>query len=331
MSRITRLIGATLLPISLPAILTCSYRVPNRIEPHSHYTVRDRYLKSLPSPFPPLTLHEKEMEWGREYKVGEGFAKDLDLYRAITSFRRAEYLMPTTKSSSLEERRRELRYRIMLCYYFGKRYEEVIATYNRSPLHQVGPDFPLYHDLLVMLYESYKHIDEPNKAEFILRLIGRHYKNTAERLKLGVDLTEGDLSSLHTRAEPDFLSDAEGRKELTALLHTYAMQRKSVRTAENLNLLLPGMGYLYIGQKQSALTAFLLNSLFITAAVQFFRHHHIAAGIITTSVEAGWYLGGVYGAGEAAKFYNERRYEELVRPLIAQHHLVPVLTLEYAF
>ena len=96
-------------------------------------------------------------------------------------------------------------------------------------------------------------------------------------------------------------------------------------------MILPGAGYLYVGQKQSAVTAFLLNGLFIAAAVHFFCKWEIAAGVITTSFEAGWYFGGIYGAGESAKLYNERVYEDLAYPALNRNGLFPVLMLQYGF
>ena len=73
------------------------------------------------------------------------------------------------------------------------------------------------------------------------------------------------------------------------------------------------------------------NGLFIAAAVHCFQHNHLAAGIIFTSFEAGWYFGGIYGAGEEAKTYNERLYEKKITPLMNQKGLFPVFMLQYGF
>jgi hypothetical protein len=122
-----------------------------------------------------------------------------------------------------------------------------------------------------------------------------------------------------------------GAKYLDAPLENYFSEKKSVKKAQFLNALLPGAGYLYLGQKKSALTAFCLNTLFITAAYQFFKHHHFAAGLITTSFESGWYFGGIYGAGEEAKYYNERLYEQNASRVLNAHNLFPALMLDHAF
>jgi len=53
--------------------------------------------------------------------------------------------------------------------------------------------------------------------------------------------------------------------------------------------------------------------------------------VLTTSFEAGWYFGSIYGAGQAAKTYNERLYEALVHPMMEEKKLYPLLQLEYGF
>ena len=115
---------------------------------------------------------------------------------------------------------------------------------------------------------------------------------------------------------------------LSELIEFFCNQRKSGR----LKVLYPrGAGYFYLGQKQSGITALLLNGLFIGASVYFFEDGNIPAGIIFTSFEAGWYFGGIYGAGLEAKYYNERLYESMATPMMHRERLFPILMLNYAF
>ena len=84
-------------------------------------------------------------------------------------------------------------------------------------------------------------------------------------------------------------------------------------------------------EKAGALTALLLNGLFIFAAYEFFHHGHTAGGIIVSGFEAGWYFGGIYGAGEEAKYYNERIYEKMANRTLSEHKLFPILMMEHTF
>ena len=298
------------------------YRAPRTLEPQVSYSVQDTYLKGLPGAFPPLSHAEEQTPWGIEYKIGLQFAKELDLYRAISTFKRAEILIPESEF----DRKQELQYFILYCYYLGKRYDEVIETFSHSSLRDVNEHFPAYHDLLIILYESYHKTDEEKQAEYIMQLLRENYPETAKRIELSSALIDGNIDALYVysyRHPKD--QDVQG------LLRDFNKEKKSISTAEALNAVIPGAGYFYVGQKQSAITALLVNSLFIAAAVHFFNKGEHAAGIITTSFEVGWYFGGIYGAGEAAKLYNERLYEEKAYHTLKQKGLFPVLMLQYSF
>lgn len=298
------------------------YKVPDTIAPHVSYSIQDRYIQQLPTTFTTLSEQERGEEWGKEYLIAQHFSRELDLYRAITTFKRAEFLLPAEN----QHRREEIQYQILLCYYLGKRYAEVIHTFNTSYLYHATTSFPAYHDLLIMIYESYLETLQPEKAQYLLQIIQYHYPETAKQLKLGTALIYGDLTTLRQAAKDNSLPPP-----ITTLIDSYKAKKKSVSKAQWANALLPGAGYLYIGQKQSALTSFLLNTLFVYAAVYFYSKGNIAAGIITTSFETGWYFGGIYGGGEAAKQYNEQLYEKQAHLILHRHKLFPVLMLQYGF
>lgn len=310
----------TLIAISLT--LGSCYRVPKEIEPKINYVVQDRYLRQLPHPFPELTPAEKRTQWGAEYQIGISFARSLDLYQAITAFRRAEILVPTEESG----RKLEMAYEILLCYYLGQKFDEVVQAYQNSPLFQVTPDFPAFHDLLIVLYDTYLQLDDCAQSAQILELIRQYYPEDYDTLALSSALQSADFPTLD-----HFAACPPERPYLRNLLCCYETEKKSPTTAAVLNSIIPGAGYLYLGQRQTAASAFLVNGLFIASSVYFFIHGPIYAGIITTSFEAGWYFGGIYGAANEAKFYNERLYERLANPMMNCEGLFPIFRLNYAF
>ncbi|MBI2811223.1 MAG: tetratricopeptide repeat protein [Candidatus Melainabacteria bacterium] len=255
-------------------------------------------------------------------QIGFGFAHELDLYQAIISFKRAAFLLPQDEKI----RSLEIDYEILLCYYLGKKYKDVLYTFDHSPLRFVDQGFPALHDLLLILFETYQVEKMDNKAERTLQLIQYYYPEEAERLKLSAALSQGDIPQVEQIADttPD-------KPYLDDFLTQYEMHKKSVSKAQGLNALMPGAGYLYLGQKQSATTAFFLNGLFIAASTLFFIDGNIPAGVIFTSFEAGWYFGGIYGAGLEAKHYNERLFESMAGPMMNRERLFPALMLNYAF
>ncbi len=303
-------------------LATACYRVPDRIDPRVDYCLQDRHFQHLKGAFHPLTETERMSDWGKEYTIARVFADQLDLYRAVSTFRRAEILLPKEE----KERKLEIEYDILLCYFLGKRYDEAVDAFEKSGLCHVDKSFAAYHDLMLILYECYREMDNPEKQQRVLELNKKTYPDSGEKLQISRAIREGDIPQIQS-----FTQETPHPAYLDDLLARYQAQKKSVATAQTLNAIVPGAGYLYIGQRKSAFTALLLNSLFIVAAYEFFHHGHTAAGIITTSFEAGWYFGGIYGAGEEAKYYNERVYEKLAGNVLNEQNLFPVLMLQYAF
>ena len=310
-----------IIPAALLVIAGC-YRVTDKIEPRISYEVQDRHFAALHSSFSPLSEAEKSSDWGREMIIADAFAKDLDLYRAVSTYKRAEILIGDASTT----RKTQIQYGILLCYYLGKHYDDAVESVAKSSLANVDKSFPAYHDLLLILYECYHEMNAEEKEECIFQLIQKDFPETAEKLRISRALREGDLDQINA-----FNSSFDHPSYLDLMLDRYNCEKKSVAKAQTFNALLPGAGYLYLGQKKSALTAFLLNGLFIAAAYEFFHHRHVAAGIITTSFEAGWYFGGIYGAGEEAKYFNEKAYERNASRTLHDHNLFPVLMMLYAF
>ncbi len=311
-----------ILPVAMCLLFGGCHRQTGKFSPELDYSVQDKYLLKLPTPFPTLTEAERHQDWGKEYTVGVGFSHQLDLYQAMTAFKRAEILAPQEET----QRVLEMRYDIVLCYYLGHRYADVVYAFEQGSLHTVTPEFPAFHDLLVILYDSYQKLDEPEKAENILALIRTHYPGTAQKLELSHAITKAKFSQLG-----QFAASEPTNPAINVFLDNYQSQKKKPRTAQLLNAALPGAGYFYLGQPQSGMTAIFLNGLFLAATYACFHNDQYAAGAILLSFECGWYFGGIVGAGLEAKHYNERLYERLASPLMQTERLFPVLMLRYGF
>lgn len=298
------------------------YRVENKIEPQISYHLEESYLDSLKPAFPSITFFEKEQEWGKEYAIAVAFARKLDLYRAVSTFKRAQILIP----EQMEVRKLEIDYNILLCYFLAKKYSEVIEEFETSELSHVDKTFRPFHDLLIILYGSYIHLGEQERANSMFELLEKNYPESSKKIELSMALTRADIEQVEILSE-----NTSYKKDLDTLLATYESKKKSITKAQVLNGIIPGTGYLYVGQKKSALTSFVLNGLFIGTATHFFLKGQITAGIITTGFELGWYFGGVHGAGLEARYYNERVYEEITSSFMNHYRLFPVFSLHYGF
>lgn len=308
--------------MSLILLTGCSQGPTDTIHPQIKSPKSAMATHRLPSPFRILSEIERSEDWGREYYIGQKLARSGDYYRAIGTFKRAEILIPEYQA----ERLTEIHYFIVLSYYLGQKYHEAITAFEQSSLVDIDKNFPAYKDLLVLLMDAFLKIDMPAKADLILKLIEQHDKHLSQRLALSCALVRYDKPQLDA-LQPNSLVG----QETHAVLSRYDLNKKSPAKAQLYNALLPGMGYLYCGQKQSALTALLLNGLTTYAAFYFFKNHNIPAGVLFSSVEMGWYVGGIVGAKEMATLYNERIYEQGVSTVMQKHDLHPVFQLSHSF
>ena len=291
-------------------VTSCQNCCYDDINPCITHTPQQRHIANLPSPFEPLTADERAQDWGKEHTIATSFARDLDLYRAITTYKRALALSPP------KDRLVEMEYSIALCYFLSKKYCDVINMVENSDLIDIQTTFPAYRDLLVMLYESYQSLGYCDRAARVLLLLEQEDCEAAESLPISSAIRQGDTNTLSCHKNHPGIDD---------LLSCYCRCKKQPHTAQALSAIIPGAGYLYVGQCKTALTSFVINSLFIWAAVRFFDQGHTAAGIITTSLEMGWYFGGIHGSALAAKEYNECRFESCGTKTMLQQRLFPVL------
>ena len=274
------------------------------------------------SPFTPLNEEEAWEDWGKELRIGLAFADDFDLYRAITAFKRALLLLPPDKVA----RRLEIEYDVALAYYLGHKYVEVTHSIESTGLVCVDSSFPAYQDLLLILYDSYTQLGKETHAKHVFCLIEKNYPKIAEKLTLLSFVQCGNIEALEEVGATD-----PSRGYLGNLMCCYEKEAKSVKKAERLNMILPGAGYWYVGQRETAFTAFVVNALFIGAAAYFIEDGNIPAAAITLSLESGWYFGGIYGAGLAAKYYNERLFESYAQKIHQRECFFPLFMLRYSF
>lgn len=283
-------------------------------EPEIVYYPSAWAIDNLPSPFPPLTQEERATEWGKELFIGLQFAREFDLYRAITCYKRSAFIAPSCRIF-------EIQYRLLEAYYLGRKYQDAIETYEHGHLGQISMDSPGINELLLMIYDSYRKTNQCAKAERIFKIIESINPDTGASLKKYEAVETADFETLIEIQDDN----------LDCFLETYCTLSKSVKKAQFLNAILPGAGYYYVGQKKTAVTAFIVNALFTYAAYQFFDRGYIAAGLITTSLEMGWYLGGINGAGLAAQELNEATYSCHAKEFLIKKRLFPVLMFQYAF
>jgi hypothetical protein len=227
------------------------------------------------------------------------------------------------KITAPQYRTMQIEYHIAEAYFMGCKYKDVIETYELGSLTQAPLDFPVLKELLLMLIDSYTRLDSCEKAERIKWYLESIDPLTEAKMEEYQAINSADFSTLYAMAVED--------EDLACFLSSYQGSCLSVKKAQTLNAILPGAGFYYVGQTKTAVTAFVINALFTYAAYQFFDRGYVAAGLITTSLEMGWYLGGINGAGLAAQEHNEHNWNVQGKEFLIRKRLFPLLMFQYAF
>ena len=99
---------------------------------------------------------------------------------------------------------------------------------------------------------------------------------------------------------------------------------KSPAVAGVLSGVLPGAGHLYIGKPLQALTAFLLNGLFLAGAAYAVHEGLEGTAAILLFFETGWYLGTISSARAGAREFNRHQQQAAADRLLATYGLPPL-------
>jgi len=276
-------------------------------------------IENLPCPFPRLSPEEKTHDWAKELYLGRCFARQLDYYRALTCFKSALFINPKKNI----ERRAEIEFEILLAYYLGTKYQDVIDFYETSTLTTIDDSFAAIKELYLLLQDSYTRLDRFDEADNINCKIKSINKEIAQDAALSQAIISADFYKLCEISQSSPIAEN--------LTSTYSLNKKSPAKAGFLNAILPGSGYLYVGQKKSALTSFFINALFIAASLQLFEKGYYPAAIILSSIEMGWYVGGIQGAALAANEYNLRLYQRIATDTLRSEKLYPILMFQKGF
>jgi len=84
------------------------------------------------------------------------------------------------------------------------------------------------------------------------------------------------------------------------------------RATAGILAIIPGLGYLYDGYKQTALSSFIVNSLFIWSTVEAFQRDNKSLGAMLSVLSFGWYAGNIYGSVISAERRNIKLKNDLL-------------------
>ncbi len=238
-----------------------------------------------------------------------------DYYRAITEYERVVFFHPDAPAALTA------RYQIGMSYYKGGKYS--LAARHFGNLAERDPDGAVGRKAALMAAESrYKDGDYRSAIAALGAFLERHPAGPdtdSALLLLGrCHLREGDwkrAAEVFESVPPGSASGgAAGGLALGARKYP-DVRMKSPALAGALSALVPGAGQLYVGRSRDAAGAFLLNALFVWAAVEAFDRGNNVTGGILVAFEAGWYSGNIFNAVGGAHKHNRRVRQEYLDDL----------------
>lgn len=252
---------------------------------------------------------------GDNFGFAESLYEEGDYYRAIGEYKRYIFYNPDGPHTS------EAALRIVECYFQAKRWQEGEAA--ADVFLKRYPESPFCTKVLYLKGIMEKSADKLNEALQTFATIAESkapdYSEKAlyqmALIRLGQRDWQG-AQELLDRIQADSPLHAVSQAFRDEIRKGRLLPRKSPLVAGLLAGALPGTGHLYTERPKDALTAFLLNGIFIWGAAELFQDDNYAAGGILAFFEIGWYTGNIYSAVSSTHKYNKRKEEEFIHQMV---------------
>ena len=226
-----------------------------------------------------------------------------DYDRAITEYERFVFSQP--EDSKVPEARLQIAEAYVKLGNTEKAIEQFKALQRDLPRQSEGEKAVLR--LAEVYYQAGRYANALDTLEQYLK----DYPNEP-----GPEIVRRKMSSCHLHlgdvqaARSLLVPDGPSKELLTLTDQLGDIPCKSPALAAGLSAIMPGAGQLYVKRPHDAMIAFLLNGVYIWAAVEAFDNDEYVTGALISAMEAGWYFGNIYNAANNAHKFNRREKEK---------------------
>jgi TolA-binding protein len=267
-------------------------------------------LHSTASPSTQIILDSDD-----QFRFAEDAMEKGEYLRAVTEFERFIHFFPD------DGKVLRARLQIGMCYLKAGDFEAARKAFDS--LHRTYPEDFLGGKALLLMGESYYRQGIFNEAEYYYGKVAETYpqpelKNSAVYRLGWCRMHTGswrDASGAFGAVSPESFLYPNSQDLMQTSLQGEMLSYKDPTTAGVLAAVLPGLGHAYSNRYRDALVAFLINGLFIWAAVESFDNDHEVLGAILVFAELGWYTGNIYSAVNSAHKHNRKVRDDFLRTL----------------
>jgi tetratricopeptide (TPR) repeat protein len=250
-----------------------------------------------------------------QFRFAEQVMEKGEYLRAAAEFERFIHFFPD------HEKVPQARLQIGLCHLKAGDYEGARKVFDN--LRITYPEDVLSGKALLLMGESYYRQGLYKEAEYHYRIVAETYpqpelKNSAVyrlgwcRMHTG---TWRDASETFGIVTPESFLYSTSQYLMEESLQGEKLPHKNPTTAGILAAVIPGLGHAYCNRYRDALVAFLINGLFIWAAVESFQNDQEVLGGILVFAGLGWYSGNIYSAVNSAHKHNRRTRDDFLQGL----------------
>lgn len=253
-----------------------------------------------------------------QFQFAQQYLEKGEYLRAAWEFDRFIHFFPADKEVP------KAHYLIGLCYLKEKKYE--LARKILENVYKTYSHTPLAGKALFLMGESYYLQGASAEAEHYFKMVVDEYPREELRNAACYRLGWSRMREDRWREASEAFKMVEEKSPLYAdsqdlsdkSLQGQTLPHKDPTSAGIMAAILPGLGHAYTERYRDGMVAFLLNGLFIWAAVESFHQDHNALGGILTFIEAGWYSGNIYSAVNSAYKYNRKIRDDYRKSLTDQ-------------
>jgi len=243
------------------------------------------------------------------FRFAQQLALEGDFYRAITEYRRYLQYYPDSPYRS------EAQLALLNCYFRAGQYSAAVE-YGEKVLAS-GSDLAESEQMTFIVGKAGFESGDYDLAHRYFQRVTAGSETLSRMAILAQGLTYayqydwdngaqtfallGDDSNYGIKAQYCARLCREGQR----------LGRKNPRLAGVLAIV-PGLGYLYDGYYQTALSALVVNGLFMWGAYEAFAQDHPSLGATLAVFGIGWYAGNIYGSVTSAERRNEKSRHDLL-------------------
>jgi outer membrane protein assembly factor BamD (BamD/ComL family) len=262
----------------------------------------------------------------KQFEFAESLMKKDKCDQAIGEFEKLIHFFPN------DVRIPKAEYFIGVCHFKNRNYEKARDVF--TSITTADTPHPFSNKAMFLTGESYYQQGITSEAAYYFGEVARRPfqdETTNEAIyRLGWTMLKTsrwkDAETVFKEVEEESPLYYSAQELAEKSLGGESLPYKSPVRAGVLGAIIPGLGHAYVSRYKDATIAFLLNGLFIWAAVEAFNEDLNVLGGILTLLELGWYTGNIYSAVNVTHKHNRKLQDDFRNSLKDRLDLKPFMT-----